>query len=144
MQARMQRTRPRIHIIKSPTENVNNTTTLQNDDELLAGLDPSQKYIFVINLLVNSSAVADLKLGWSVPSGATIRYGSVNNTPVGVGTESGTATIAGAGAARFTRLVGEITMGSTRGTVNRQFAQNTAEVSNSGILVGSTLTIWKV
>ena len=60
---------------KTLDETVTNSTTLQNDDALLVSLAANAVYLFAVLLDYEGAAVGtgDLKYGWGVPTGATMR-----------------------------------------------------------------------
>ncbi len=98
-----------------------------------------------------SSSVADLKLAVTGPAGSTLVWslvGGLWNTGGVFVTDgesaSGSAkSIQGVGGTRVVHLTGYIDNGSTEGNVDIQFAQDTAEVSNTIIQKNSFLKIIK-
>ena len=141
-------------IRKTAAETVNNSTTLQNDDTLLAALVASEVVAFECALRYNASAAADIQFAFTVPAGATINWGTAgahedtagNNVNEGV-TASGTAldiATAGAGSEEFLLLVGTVVNSTTAGNLQLQWAQNTSNVSDATVAVGSWLKVWRV
>lgn len=131
-------------VIKTADETVNDSTSLQNDDELLLAVGASEKWVIAAAIRNSSSAVADFKLKFTIPSGATgwgflagestsqAAYLSIANTAVGWAT-------AGYPTGHFLYIVLHIIVGATAGNVQLQWAQNTQEASDTKVLAGSCL-----
>jgi hypothetical protein len=136
---------------KDTNETVNNTAVIQNDDELVLAVAASTKYFFELYVPYNSGATPDLKVGWTLPSGATniwqIDYfdtsavaqkGQSSSVPT-----TGFA-IGGFGADLYVRFLGSISISSTAGNMQVVWAQNTANASNSTVYAGAFLSITPV
>lgn len=129
---------------------------LQDDDDLLiAGLEANAVYAFKLDLGYNGGTLgsSDIKLGWMVPSGATMAYVLYGNTtPGGVATngfwETETSNPAlgtnGTGTPIGAILEGTIAMSSTPGTLQLQWAQQTSSATATTVLKGSVLLAWQV
>ena len=135
-------------VIKQSDETVNNSDALQNDDELLYALTANQQIAFELLLLYNTTNAAGLKIGWTVPAGATLTWGGTwyNNTgdPVTVAnyTAASTAAFYGSSTApQVARVHGYITNGATPGNLQLQWAQYAATAVNSKVLKGAKLEI---
>lgn len=142
---------------KTADETVNNSTTLQNDDELLYAMAANAIVYFRANLIVSSSssgANTDFKLAFTVPAAATLAWSFTG----GINFESSAAT-ASAPAPRTTsgdplntftddnstRLVtveGIVVNGANAGNLQLQWAQVTAAVSDTKVLTNSYLMVW--
>jgi len=141
-------------IRKSADETVNNSAAMQNDDELVLPVVASEVWYFELFVLFRSSTGADIKFGFSVPSGATMKWHSQALWyGVGVGSTPGTPNEAtdsyargGAGATTTTGFMiwGIIVVSTTAGNVNLQWAQNTAESSDTKVLANSCLRATKL
>lgn len=136
---------------KTGTETVNNTATLQNDDDLFLTVAASTRYDFELFIVYNSGTTPDLKLGWTLPTGATNRYmyqffDGTNWVAAAGGTAVPTAGVAlgGFGADLPARFKGTLNISTTAGTMQIQWAQNTANASNTSILSGSELKLTKI
>lgn len=134
-------------IVKKTDEIVNNSTVLQDDDELFVPLNINKTYSYRLVLMVNSSTSADFKYGFSIPSGAT---GLRSDGTVTSGSSAGlvditvTDPISQLGETnRVTFVFGRIIMGGTPGNALVQWAQNTAEVLDTKLLQGSALVFWE-
>ena len=129
---------------KTADEIVNNSTVLQNDDHLLFAVAANEVWEIRVAMIVASTAVADFKYAFTVPTGGAIY------APGGYTTDSD-ATIAVAvlytanqtmstTVAVNRRYIG----GANAGNVQFQWAQNTAEVSNTKVLANSYIIAHKL
>lgn len=130
-------------------ETVNNTATLQNDDELFLTVAANSVYELSGVIYHNSGTTPDFKIGWTYPTGLTMKYpilgfngGLFATTQY---TEASTPAIDGAGTAdEFTIVGGLVIVSSTAGTLQMQFAQNTANASNTTRITGSYFKLIKL
>lgn len=137
-----------LRVVKTVTEAVNNSTTLQNDDELFLAVAASTNYRFLARFLYTSSTTPDIKFGFTYPVLATATY-----TLTGIA--AGTATLAAfhqtetsvgaleGGTATACTMIGTWMIGANAGTVTLQWAQNTLNASNTQVLAGSFLELVK-
>lgn len=127
-------------VVKASAEIVNNSATLQDDNELLLAVGALELWYFDVMILFDSSAVADIKVGFSGPSGSTITWGrtSLETTLL---TESNSRTDPGAGVGTQVgrQYSGFIKVSTTAGNLQFRWSQNTAEVSNTTVQAGSIL-----
>ncbi|MFM7262100.1 MAG: hypothetical protein ACKO3W_16060, partial [bacterium] len=126
------------------------STTLQNDDALIISLGANDAVEFSGMMFATStSATPDLKVAFTVPTGATIRWFGEwfgeSYVSSGLITASGTASpvfpIAANGVGLF-KFNGIVTNGSTAGNLQFQWAQNTSNsnavtVQQRSFLIGS-------
>ena len=132
---------------KTADEIVNNSTTLQNDDHLLLAVGANEVWFINMLLLFESSTASDGKLGWAYPAGCAIRWGHPNSywaltvNPTTPLTETSTCGIGGLGAGVLVASSSWVLIinGATAGNVNLQWAQNTAEASDTKMLTNSSL-----
>jgi len=135
---------PIIQAFKTVDQSVNNSTTLVNVTALTINLLPNTTYVIDGSFLVNSSTVADFKATFTVIANSILAVfwlgdGSTNTEDFGtniIGVGSGTN--------RGDIIGGLITMGTTSGTLQVEFAQNVAEVSNTTVLAGSWIRATEV
>lgn len=147
-------------VIKSADETVTNSTTFQNDDELLIPVLANTQYFIEFFLIYDSIQAADIKIQWTAPSGSTFDWthgglgtsATASTGPVSRNyrTLADTGTIGGPAAASGTNAVipGEgrlVTAGST-GNLQLQWAQNTANATGSimrarSVLIAQRLTV---
>ncbi len=134
---------------KTTTEAVNNNATLQNDDELVAAMAANAVYLVELDLVFNSGATPGFKFTFTLPAGAGGNLvGFAHNTANAFFTFNGTLTtvysLAGLGANAYVHVSGYITTGATPGNAQIQWAQFTANASNTSVLLGSTLKLTRV
>ena len=135
---------------KTASENVNNSAVLQNDDVLLKAVEASSVYIVEAHLFYFSGTTPDLKIAWTVPAGATLVWGGVYYDAALAMTSNGNfataanLAIGGSGGDAHASLFGLLTTSTAAGTLQMQWAQNTANLSNSTIYAGSYLTLRKI
>lgn len=139
---------PKIKI-KVADETVNNSATLQNDDELLFPVSASTNYILRGRIVFNTGATPDIKIGWTGPTGFTMDY-SVLGFSGGAAfsanrfSETGTPEVDGAGVADEFFLDGIVKISTTAGTLQFQWAQNTANASNTLVMANSYIALQQV
>jgi hypothetical protein len=147
-------------VYKAADTNRNTTTTLTDDPDLQVPLDASSVYYVEVFLLLQdtSGGTADFKFGWTVPSGATFRYGAIGGTNgqwdnVGVGTtpssilSAGSAMAQGGGSAALTTGLawfGIAFTDVTSGSLVLQWAQNTSSGSDVTLKRGSFIRYRKL
>lgn len=134
---------------KAADQTVNNSTTLVNDTHLVFNAGRDEAWFARYLLLTNSSAVADVKFQLVLPAGATARVLYVGNNDAGTLAEQEVAqavniTVQGTGANRLIVLEAHIVMSTTAGDIQLQWAQNTAEASNTRVLKQSMLIAERV
>ena len=130
---------------------VNNSTTLVNDPELLFAIAANEVWEFELLAIINSSAVADIKFQFTGPAGSSIYRFNVGESAAATdfisATEPGGAAIdvRGQGIAMINAILeGIIINGATAGNLQVQWAQNTAEVSDTKVLANSLLIAHKI
>jgi hypothetical protein len=135
----------RLFARKSADETVNNSATYQADDHLVVAGAASITYAVVLNMIVNSGTTPDIKVRFTLPAGATATNWSVHLTQSGA-----TATIAsmttgsGVGTAAVDEgllFLGLIIMSTTAGNIQVDWAQNTANASNTIVRSNSYLLL---
>jgi hypothetical protein len=139
--------------VRSTTQSVTSSTALQNDNQLFFNSIPaSTTWKFLLTVLYNGGTTgsSDIKVGWSLPSGATAFGMSIAvANPLGVSivyfTQATTVFSAtnGTGSPLGAFFSGSIIMGSTAGTVQLQWAQNTSNATATTVMTGSDLTMWR-
>ena len=133
-------------IVKKADETVNNSTTFQDDDELVVALNANKTYGFILLIYLDTSSVADIKETFTIPSGASGDRSSstdwsAGNTQVVAGiTSSRTHQSGGKG---IIEIWGRCIVVGTAGNLQFQWAQNALEVSDTKVLEGSTLIVWE-
>lgn len=137
---------------KSADETVNNTATLQADDELIGALIASTHYVFELVCHYISGTTPDFKIAWSLPTGGTNVFAfdvfdtALVRTLAGGQTTVPTTGVAvgGTGGNTVAKFWGTVSTSTTAGNMQVSFAQNTANASNSSMLAGSYLMLQQV
>lgn len=131
---------------------VNNT--LADDDTLLFAVQANASYFFEAWLLFSAAnATMDGKIGWSVPSGTTMIWGSVGasatdwsmagtgGTPGPLKSESQTRDFGTLTGTNGLMLAGHIIGGDTAGIANLRWAQATTDAGELKLLENSFLRV---
>lgn len=143
---------------KTADEIVNNSTTLQDDDELFFAIAASEIWEFTINLWFKSTAAADMKLLITFPTGATFIYRSLHGYDYGTlayympswsGIDPEWAPITlyadnPPGDQILATIRGIVVNGATAGNVQLQWAQRTATAVNTKVLANSHIIAHKL
>lgn len=126
-------------------------TTLSDLTGFAISVTAGAVYRFRLFLRYNSATAADLKLGWTFPTGLTMAYGADQIAAAGTAytwgnfnqTSNPTFEGAGTGTTRVAYLAGSITVSSTSGVLQLQYAQNTSDASNTVVKDGTELIAWR-
>lgn len=144
------------YIKKASNEIVNNSTTLQNDNDFVVTLDASSVYEIQIVLCLTSNASADFKWDWAVTGGVsqltkrailgtgtctTIADANADFTTVDLNTPSNVQTDGIHEQALYERFLVQT---STTGTLQLRWAQNSAHASNTTVTTNSYMIIRKL
>lgn len=137
-----------IVVAKPLDETVNNSAALQDDDDLVLPVEASANYLVEIEIVYSSGTTPDLKTTLTVPSGTT---GTLNVIAAGASvagagpvTLTGTVVFDGNAASAWGRLFGEVNVGSTAGSIQFRWAQNTANASNTIVRAGSFMRLTRI
>lgn len=144
---------PHTMLMKTANQVVNNSSTLVNDTHLVLPVAANEVWKFELSLIITSNATADFKMGWSVPSGTTmrwapLRFGSSSDWMLDSSGAAGqTALITESGTHGFNTpttefglaVRGFIFVSTTAGNVNFQWAQNFATAVNTTVGRGSCM-----
>lgn len=143
-----------IYVRKTADETINNNSTLQNDDHLFVPVAANRVYTFEAVLFYSTNATANLKAAFTFPAGATLSWAPITYTTLGTNTlyesaintwqgASGTANpLGGGGDYPMALLRGMLRTGSTAGTLQLQWAQNSATAVNSTVKADSYIEMW--
>lgn len=132
--------------VKGATETVNNSTTLQDDDDFAFAIGANEIVPFHMWIRGDSNATADFKWAFSVPSGGggvvlQTAYGGAgvgsSITPFAISSGTGIQTNAGF----YIYFTGFAQAAATPGTVQFQWAQNTLDASDTTVQAGSWLQV---
>jgi hypothetical protein len=132
-------------VYKTADETVNNSETLQDDDHLQLTVLANEVWGFHLVIHSDSHSSADIRLGWTVPSGCTINWHGLDQHANALN-ESGTDLISGGGlgTVRQDSYGGTIIVAGTGGTVKVQWAQNSAMANDAKLLKGCFMIAWKL
>lgn len=132
-----------ISAIKGSDQTVNNSATLVNDNTLLIPVAANATYEFRLRLAYNSGATPGFKFTFTVPAGAAVRFNSLVMNGGGLKSfthaPGDTPALDGGATDLPVTLWGEITVAGTPGTVQLQWAQVTANASNTIVRANSNL-----
>jgi len=129
-----------VTISKTSDETVNDSATMQNDDELLFAVGANEVWHVIVLAVVNSGATPDIKFGWSVPAGAAILWG--NDYQLKSLTQAQTLAQGTSGTDQVTTTMsGFVMTGATAGNVNLRWAQDTQDASDTKVLTNSCLIV---
>lgn len=144
---------PKI-VRKTSDETVNNSASLQDDDALLFAIGASEAWLFEFSCFYDTGTTPDIKFAITCPASPTLIYWTASGLDATGGmrndsttqTSSGSSTThdgQGSGTIRHTTLKGIIVNGANAGNVTLQWAQNTANGSNTIVKAGSYLMAWR-
>ena len=127
------------YIKKTTDQVVTNSITLVDDTHLKFPVNESNSYYFAANIEFTAGTTSEIKLAFTVPIGATLRWGPINGLKVdptgsvvvqGQETSSGNAISFGSapgGARQLITVTGYVECGAgENGNLQLQWAQNTA------------------
>lgn len=132
-----------VHANKTADETVNNSAALQNDDALAWAVAGSATYAFRLYLVYSSGTTPDLKFTFTGPASFTMSYTVTGFDTSGsfafgnISTESSTPTLGGTGGNVAALITGRVVTAATAGTLQLQWAQNTANGSDTIVRAGS-------
>lgn len=145
-------------VIKSVDESVISTATVHSDAELIAPLLANSVYWIELFVIYETIQTADLKVGWSVPAGASIHWCPNGQDVASTSTvwdvlkrersEANTEIIGGPGAALGTDAImpgeGYVVTAGTAGNLVFQWAQGTSTATNTTVRANSILIAQKL
>jgi len=120
-------------IAKGTDEIVNNSSTLQNDDVLLFAASANTTYLVKFNIIFASATAADFKVRVTGPTGATGVYGDNHNSTSDLGSADEDENGTGVAQKRCVIYLAWVNIAGTAGNVTLQWAQRTANVSDTTI-----------
>lgn len=138
---------------------INNSTVLVSDAVLVAALPTAGRFQFELVMFYDSSTAADFKVAFTIPAAAVIRWGGVGpSTTVSAGVGTGQFSVAigsgtsipyggsGVGTANTMMMIakGNVLMGGTAGNLQVQYAQQTADPTDTVVRAHSRLHVWRV
>lgn len=130
-------------IRKTADETVNNSSTFQNDDHLFFAMAVNEVWELKLHLRHIGNTTADIKFTFSIPVGATIIFRYVGDDPAGTVDESNqmtagnTIAVYGTNVNWLTEITAIVVNGANAGNCQLQWAQNTAAVVDTKLLINS-------
>lgn len=143
-----------IRVYKASDETVNNSTTLQNDDDLTFSIGANEVWAINGALILLTDTNADFKFTFDCPSGCDGYFGnddypsdvdtSGNISPQRIGYNGFIAGTIFPAEVHFGGIYGVLINGANAGTVTLQWAQNTARQIDTTLKAGSYLIATKL
>lgn len=146
-----------LYVRKASDETVNNSSTLQDDNELLLTPSISHTYLLDGQIFYSTGTTPDLKLAFTFPTGAVLAWslfgykfdGSSFESEYRTSTwqaASGTSNAVAGTTATYdvVHVRGILRMSTTAGNLQLQWAQNTANASNTVVKADSWLRLTMV
>ena len=135
-----------IYDHKTADETVNNSTTLQNDDHISIAVEANAFYALEAVFFLISGTTPDFKFLFVGPAGVAIDglVHFVTTTFVAGFTEAAAVPILTTGANEVAFLTGLVDTAGTAGALTLQWAQNTANASDTKLLAGTWVRLTKV
>ncbi len=133
-------------VVKPTQENVLNSTTLQDDDDLFIALEANTVYAFTANLICDADVATDVKIQWSIPTGATMAYEQIETANAFLVDNTTNVILDGVGAnnLRNAVLYGRVITAGTVGNLQLRWAQNNIDaVNDATINEGSFIEVVK-
>lgn len=145
-----------LYALKTSTESVASSTTLQNDDQLFLPMAANAKYAYEGFIIYDGLAAAGLKVACTVPSGATINFAAFGPQSGGPGINSYNANVVttsggalglecnGVGTLIGAQPKGYVATAGTSGNLQFQFAQVVSNATAVRVLLGSWLRMTRI
>jgi hypothetical protein len=139
-------------VVKTTTEDVTSSTTLQNDDELAVAMAANSVYSVTMVLEVQAvSLTPDFKFDFAIPTGADGAYtfnsclsGGSSYGTIGASadwTTDQTVSLGSSGTRTIIVLHGTVVTSSTAGDLQLRWAQNTSSIDTVFVRSGSSLML---
>lgn len=124
---------------------VTNSTTLVDIPQLTLNVDAYERVLFRFNVFFNTAAAADFKYQVAIPGSPTLyRQLTEGVAPddtaadLAIATSSAAVSLVGAANANgYVRIFGVLQNGANAGQLKLQFAQNSADASDTTVYAGS-------
>lgn len=134
-------------VVKKVDETVNNSSTLQDDDELFVLLSPNKVYFIILAIFGSGNSTADFKYAISLPTDATGKglEGKFENTaPFDVSVDITSSRNMGiTGSESSFILYARVTVLGNGGLLNVQWTQQLQTVGDTKCLKGASLLVWE-
>lgn len=145
-----------IAAIKTSTESVTSSVTVQNDDQLVVALAANSSYHVQASILYDGATAGDIRIAWTGPSGATINGqltgNPFNNTgftdcrilPYTAFAAEEQFGALGTGTTSVVFFNGLVAIGSTAGNLQLQWAQGTSSGTATRVFGASFVTARRI
>lgn len=142
-----------VRVRNGTDDTVNNTTTLANATEMSFSVGANETWGFLMFIRYSTNATADIKFAFTVPASATWDVhavgkdaGATLDAQIAYGDHSTTVKdFTGTTATRTSlALMGTVVTGGTSGSLQLQFAQQTANASDTTVLANSWIIAWRL
>ena len=137
-----------VQAVKTANQIINNSTTFTNDLHLFVPIPTlNSTYAIEATIAYVSTAVADIKLQFTVPAGSGFNFGGYGAATTGGTTGDANFSWAtnvsygGSGSDMVAILQGTLISGGTAGNLQLQWAQNTLEATNTTVYSRSWLRL---
>ena len=134
-------------VIKTSDETVTNSTTLQNDNQLVIALDANSLYYCESLVYFTAESVPKYKSDFTIPAGATGRtYETAQDSPTQDTATPNTINVGG-GAEQFDgegQIGFFVQTGGTAGNLQYRWAQDILSATPVTLKAGSALRAWKM
>lgn len=139
-------------IRKSTDQTVTSSTTLVTDNALVWAVDANTNYLFDMYLIYTGPAAGDIKIGWAVPSGATMTWSAegldedLGYKNVGNLTEASTSPYGcvNTTTGRMILVAGLLRVDTTAGNFSLRFAQQTSSGTATRMAAGTFGILYRV
>lgn len=147
--------------LKTSTETVNNSNTVQDDDQLFITPTINATYFVQLYLIYQSTgSTPDIKFGFTMPAGASFNWTAIGVTPTDANQDStqqsGYIRVSSTSSST-TRALGTMTgqelsavptglliMGSTAGNLQLQWSQSAAVAENTQVKANSCIVATRI
>ena len=146
-----------VFVPKTVDETVTSSTAMQNDDALFTNLATSASYRFVCNIRYGAVSAAQIKIGFTVPAGATLLWTSFGLDNAVTGANIGGSDFADRGGSTPTlgcntlatnllkcNAIGRVDTTGTAGNLQLQWAQAVSSGTGSVVKAASFLYVVRV
>jgi hypothetical protein len=141
--------RTAISAVKTSDQNVGpSNVTLQDVDDVSVAVAANATYEFVLAIQYSSNTTADIKFGFTFPTGLTMDYAIIggHSTAEASSPNRGiqTTVLTQGGGAFAVLLIGTVTVGANAGTLQLQSAQNTSTAVTTNVEAGTYLRLTRI
>ena len=136
---------------KASDKTIGGSSTLEDDADLFATLAANEIVHFDAYIRYKGPTTKDIRIGFTVPSGATLGFGPAGNIRTDIsdaiaiaGEQTTSLSLGTATTFRLIHLTGFVINGSNAGNLQLQWAQEVADASVTTVGKESRLFVWRV